>query len=97
MQKAIVVSMKGGVRRTTTAIHLAAGFAKRARVLLVDGDPQGTVANVLRVRPAGTRPPADGHRGRKSGERGRPAESRRHRGDTDRVRARRAARRRDSA
>jgi len=51
MRKIAVVNMKGGVGKTTTAIHLAAGFVTRgARVLLVDADPQGTVAQVLRVR-----------------------------------------------
>lgn len=50
MRTFAVVNMKGGVGKTTTAVHLAAGFARRgARVLLVDGDPQGTVAHTLRV------------------------------------------------
>lgn len=50
MHTLAVVNMKGGVAKTTTAIHLAAGLAARgSRVLLVDTDPQGTVANTLRV------------------------------------------------
>ena len=55
MRTFAVVNMKGGVGKTTTAMHLADGFARRgARVLLVDADPQGTVAQVLRVRPERT-------------------------------------------
>jgi chromosome partitioning protein len=55
MHSIAVVNMKGGVAKTTTAIHLAAGFAARGRrVLLVDTDPQGTVAHTLRIHPTRT-------------------------------------------
>lgn len=39
-----VVYSKGGVTKTTTAVHLATHFAQRSPTLLIDGDPQESAA-----------------------------------------------------
>lgn len=53
MRVVAVVNQKGGVGKTTVAVNLGHALARRGlRVLLVDLDPQGHLADCLGVHPA---------------------------------------------
>lgn len=61
MRVVAIVSVKGGVGKTTSAVNLAFLAARGgARTLLVDLDPQGAASFLLRVGGADVESPADG-------------------------------------
>lgn len=53
MKTMVILNEKGGVGKTTLAIHIAAGLACRGeRVMLIDGDPQGHATVRLGIKKA---------------------------------------------
>lgn len=55
MRKIAILNFKGGTGKTTTVVNLSAALAlKRQSVLVVDCDPQGSVADWLGINPGNT-------------------------------------------
>ena len=56
-----VLNQKGGVGKTTLAVHVATAFSQQgAKVLLLDADPQGSALDWAAVRPDATTFPVVG-------------------------------------
>jgi chromosome partitioning protein len=53
-----VVNTKGGVGKTTTAVHLAAMLSRKGATLLIDGDPQASAASWAAWRREANRDPS---------------------------------------
>ncbi|MHB8266821.1 MAG: AAA family ATPase, partial [Acidithiobacillus ferrivorans] len=49
-----VINQKGGTGKTTLALNLAAGLARRAATHLVDADPQGSISQWVAMAAAHT-------------------------------------------
>jgi len=55
MRKIAILNFKGGTGKTTTAVNLSHALAlKRQNVLVVDCDPQGSIADWLGINPKNT-------------------------------------------
>jgi len=55
MRKIAILNFKGGTGKTTTAVNLSDALAlKRQNVLVIDCDPQGSIADWLGINPGNT-------------------------------------------